>query len=446
MIRFFRSFDLTDSLSFTCALLSLPYFFVFNFFGLHLAGNLILIFVGLFLLPLVFRRLYLPNIAKATLVIVASGLLFLYSLLLGKSSGAYLVFISIVPLPILLLENKKSPWVLILSAVPISAAYCLEFIHYQFYFTQPKFTAFTENVIHSFALSTAFSFVLLSTFLFYFSNRKILQELSGAYEKISVSNVELEQSNTQLQQAYDDLKKSKVMQEIMSNQAAYSQLVNGIAHEFKNPLHLMRARAEVTLEKTTLDPDERKMGEAVIKQVDRLDAILKPMLVYGRQNMGGKKTAFDLKEIVDDLSELAAPRCKKSRIHYYKPDPDHGSFMAFADKDYVFQSVLNIFVNALQFTPQGGEISLNTGRGQYVDSHGKFRSGVWVSVKDTGEGIPADKLATIFEPYSTSKKDPKNVGLGLSIVFRAITENDGKIDVESEVGKGTLFRMWVPAA
>jgi two-component system sensor histidine kinase PilS (NtrC family) len=120
-------------------------------------------------------------------------------------------------------------------------------------------------------------------------------------------------------------------------------------------------------------------------------------------------------------------------------------FMAYADKDYVFQSVLNVFVNALQFTHEKGSIVLDMGSGDFIDPNGKQRSGVWVSVKDTGEGISKEKMATIFEPYSTSKKDPKNVGLGLSIVFRAIMENEGKIDVESESGKGTLFRLWLPS-
>lgn len=446
MFRFFKSFDLTDSLSFTCALLSSPYFFIFNFLGFNLAGDLIPGFVFLFLIPLALRRLGFSNLAKFVLIFVGSFLLLVYSLLLGKASGAYLVLIAMVPLPILLLDNKKSPWVWVLSLIPISVSYLLESIGYVFYFQPVFFTPFQESVIHAFALSTAFSLVLFSAVLFYNSNTKILTELSEAYHKITLSNAALEQSHHELQSAFDELKQSKRVQEVMSNQAAYSQLVNGVAHEFKNPLHLMRARAEVTLERDDLDVDLRKLGETIIKQVDRLDAILKPMLVYGRQNMARRRVLFDLKEIVDDLSELAGPRCKKSKIFFEKPTVVSEEFLAFADKDYVFQSVLNIFVNALQFTPEKGSILLSLGKGEYLDPLGKVRSGVWIGVKDTGEGIPEEKLSSIFEPYSSSKKDPKNVGLGLSIVQRAILENDGKVDVESKLGEGTLFRLWLPTS
>lgn len=444
MLRFFRSFNLTDSISFTCAVLASPYFFVFNLLEFHLAGNLIPGFVFLFLTPLFFRRIGYENLAKVVLICVGSGLLFVYSLLLGKSSGAYLVLIAMVPLPILLLDNKKSIWVWVLSLIPISATYALEAIQYHLYFEQAVLNPSQEATIHSFALSTAFLLVLLSAILFYRSNTKMLTQLTDAYGKITFSNAALEQSHIELQSAFNELKESKQIQEIMSNQAAYSQLVNGVAHEFKNPLHLMRARAEVTLERMDLDEDQKKLGEMVIKQVDRLDSILKPMLVYGRQNMARKRVTFDLKEIVDDLSELAGPRCVKSKIQYVKPDVPAMVFMAYADKDYVFQSVLNVFVNALQFTPQKGRIALSVGKGEYLDPQRNMREGVWIGVQDTGTGISSDKLPYIFDPYSTSKKDPKNVGLGLSIVQRAILENEGRVDVESEVGVGTLFRLWVP--
>jgi two-component system sensor histidine kinase AtoS len=97
------------------------------------------------------------------------------------------------------------------------------------------------------------------------------------------------------------------------------------------------------------------------------------------------------------------------------------------------QVLLNLIKNAMQAMSRGGVLTLQTGESS---------EGVWVSVGDTGGGIPQEQIARIFEPFYTTKK--KGTGLGLMIVQRIVRAHGGKIEVESRVGQGTTFRIWLP--
>jgi len=97
------------------------------------------------------------------------------------------------------------------------------------------------------------------------------------------------------------------------------------------------------------------------------------------------------------------------------------------------QVLVNLVKNAMQAMNKGGTLSLATGEGA---------EGVWVSVTDTGCGIPDEQLKRIFEPFYTTKK--KGTGLGLMIVQRIVRAHNGRIELDSRVGRGTLFRIWLP--
>jgi signal transduction histidine kinase len=95
--------------------------------------------------------------------------------------------------------------------------------------------------------------------------------------------------------------------------------------------------------------------------------------------------------------------------------------------------LVNLIKNALQAMTKGGTLTLQTGEGA---------DGVWVSVADTGGGIPQEQINRIFEPFYTTKK--KGTGLGLMIVQRIVRAHGGRIELESQVGRGTTFRIWLP--
>jgi len=103
------------------------------------------------------------------------------------------------------------------------------------------------------------------------------------------------------------------------------------------------------------------------------------------------------------------------------------------DPAQIKQALVNLLKNAMQAMTRGGMLSVQTGSGA---------DGVWVSVADTGCGIPPDQLNRIFEPFFTTKK--RGSGLGLMIVQRIVREHGGLIKLESHVGQGTMFRIWLP--
>jgi len=103
------------------------------------------------------------------------------------------------------------------------------------------------------------------------------------------------------------------------------------------------------------------------------------------------------------------------------------------DPTQIQQVLVNLIKNALQAMTKGGTLTLQTGEGA---------EGVWVSVADTGGGIPQEQINRIFEPFYTTKK--KGTGLGLMIVQRIVRAHGGHIELESQVGRGTTFRIWLP--
>jgi signal transduction histidine kinase len=104
-----------------------------------------------------------------------------------------------------------------------------------------------------------------------------------------------------------------------------------------------------------------------------------------------------------------------------------------ADATQMQQVLVNLVKNAMQSMSKGGTLTLQTGEGV---------AGVWVSVADTGSGIPQEQINRIFEPFFTTKK--RGTGLGLMIVQRIVRAHGGKIELESHAGRGTTFRIWLP--
>jgi signal transduction histidine kinase len=136
---------------------------------------------------------------------------------------------------------------------------------------------------------------------------------------------------------------------------------------------------------------------------------------------------------VDQTLELLRPELENRGLNV-KSRPARHLPATPIDATQMQQVLVNLIKNAMQATSRGGTLSLQTGEGA---------DGVWVSVADTGGGIPPEEITRIFEPFYTTKK--KGTGLGLMIVQRIVRAHGGKIDVESRVGRGTTFRIWLPS-
>jgi two-component system, sporulation sensor kinase E len=139
-----------------------------------------------------------------------------------------------------------------------------------------------------------------------------------------------------------------------------------------------------------------------------------------------------LNDVVDKTLELLQPELENRGLTV-KTKRARQLAATMIDTTQMQQVLVNLIKNAMQAMSRGGTLTLQTGEGS---------DGVWVSVADTGGGIPQEQIARIFEPFYTTKK--KGSGLGLMIVQRIVRAHGGKIEVESHVGQGTTFRIWLP--
>jgi signal transduction histidine kinase len=139
-----------------------------------------------------------------------------------------------------------------------------------------------------------------------------------------------------------------------------------------------------------------------------------------------------LSEIVEKTLELLRPEIENRGVSV-KTKPTRNLTATPVDATQLQQVLVNLVKNAMQAMTTGGSLSLQTG---------ETGDEVWVSVSDTGGGIPQEQINRIFEPFYTTKK--KGTGLGLMIVQRIVRAHNGRIELESNVGHGTTFRIWLP--
>jgi PAS domain S-box-containing protein len=166
-------------------------------------------------------------------------------------------------------------------------------------------------------------------------------------------------------------------------------------------------------------------------EITRLDYIVTQFLQAIRPSAPQLRPA-PLNAVVEETLDLLRPELENRGIHAHAR-LHHRMPLTPIDPGQIKQTLVNLVKNAMQAMTRGGTLTLETGAGP---------DGVWVSVSDTGGGIPAEQLSRIFEPFYTTKK--KGSGLGLMIVQRIVRQHRGRIEVESDLGRGTRFRVCLP--
>ncbi|MFN7956523.1 MAG: response regulator [bacterium] len=215
--------------------------------------------------------------------------------------------------------------------------------------------------------------------------------------------------------------------------AAVGELVSVIAHEVRNPLVAIGGFAR-RLKKGTSDPAEvEKLAAIIVEEVDRLEKILKSMLDYSRSSRPTLRSE-DPTRLVAKSIVLFEGELKRAGVEL-KVEFESNLPEVMLDGDQIRGVILNLVLNAIQAMPRGGTLTLRTLR---------IPDGVAIEVDDTGVGIPDDKLAHLFDPFYTTK--PTGTGLGLAIAQKTIHGHGGRLDVASQVGKGTRFRLVLPVS
>ena len=224
-------------------------------------------------------------------------------------------------------------------------------------------------------------------------------------------------------------------------------LAGGIAHDFNNILMGIQGNASLMLLKINSEHPNHEKIKNIEQYVQNGTALTKQLLGFARRGKYLVK-ATDLNEIIDKSSSLFARTRKEIQVHTNLTD---AIWAAEVDRGQIEQVLLNLYVNAWQAMPEGGELYLNTENiildGSYVKPYkvvpGRY---VKITVTDTGVGIDRETQKRIFEPFFTTKEMGRGTGLGLASVYGIVKSHGGYINVYSELDRGTTFTIYLPAS
>ena len=234
---------------------------------------------------------------------------------------------------------------------------------------------------------------------------------------------QLSAANFQLQQAEEAVRRSDRL-------AALGQLSAGLAHELRNPMGTIRASSEMLTGAVGAENEvAREVAGFIASEVDRANSLITRFLHFARPLELRPDTA-DLAQTIDRA--IASVERETPGISIYKNYAPEIPPFRF-DAELMERVLYNLILNAAQATSTGGAVTVKTRAANET---------VEISVIDRGSGIEPAHLNTIFNPFFTTK--PQGVGLGLAIVAKIVDEHGGKISVESDAGRGSVFRVQIP--
>jgi two-component system, cell cycle sensor histidine kinase and response regulator CckA len=232
-----------------------------------------------------------------------------------------------------------------------------------------------------------------------------------------------------------------------SKMEAVGRLAAGVAHDFNNLLMIIRGNADLALAHNSNNADVARALDQVSQAAQRAANLTGQLLAFSRkQNLQPKPV--DVNEVINNATKMFKHLLREDiqlRFKFTANLP-----IVKADPTMLEQVIMNLVVNARDAMPRGGEITLGTAQVRIDEtdrhSHSEAAVGAYVcfSVTDTGCGMDAATQARIFEPFFTTKDIGKGTGLGLATVYGIVKQHQGWIDLASEVGKGSTFKVFLP--
>lgn len=228
-------------------------------------------------------------------------------------------------------------------------------------------------------------------------------------------------------------------------------LASGIAHDFNNLLTPILAVAQLLpLKIPNLDDQTRKLLSLLEDSAKRGANLVQQVLSFSR-GTEGQRVILQIGHLLSDVVNLAQRTFPKS-IEISTAIPTRELWTISADTTQIHQVFMNLFVNARDAMPNGGSLAI-AAENRHLDRNyarmnleAQVGSYVVITVSDTGTGIPPEAIERIFDPFFTTKEVGRGTGLGLSTVLGIVKSHGGFIRVYSEVGKGTQFKVFLPAA
>jgi len=237
----------------------------------------------------------------------------------------------------------------------------------------------------------------------------------------------LANSKQQLKEIYSQLIQSEKM-------AVLGEMASTVAHEIRNPLGIIRSSAQFLAEGRNYEDSDREVLEFIVEEADRLNQVVTNLLQYARFKPPAFKELY-LDEVLEQL------------IENWQKGPDHrdsvtitisgssGRAPIYADEKQLCQVFMNLIQNSEEAMPQGGEIKISLEPDEQEE-------GIFVTIQDSGHGVPEDVAQKVFHKFFTTKEN--GLGLGLAVCQQIIEAHNGLIEFESQPGMGTTVTIWLP--
>jgi two-component system NtrC family sensor kinase len=261
-------------------------------------------------------------------------------------------------------------------------------------------------------------------------NTELARKVQEATRETAERNVELKRINEELFETQKKLAHSERL-------AVAGQLAASLAHEIGTPLNSISGHVQLLARQKSGDEVTVRRLEIIEAQIDNIVRTVKQLLSWTHR-LELRSAPVDLRHLVEESVLLSSPGLQSRRIVVHAEWPST-EVEINADSGYLQQVFLNLINNSMDAMPNGGELRIRLKAGADAGAER-----VVVEIEDTGEGIPAENLAHIFEPMFTTKRMGTGTGLGLAVCDQIIREHSGTIQVESEVGRGTVFRIVLP--
>jgi signal transduction histidine kinase len=259
--------------------------------------------------------------------------------------------------------------------------------------------------------------------------------VSRASRRLRAQQQDLDRQAAQLEAANRELGAMQAQLRVNERLAAIGEVSAAVAHGIRNPLANIRASAQVALDVLEDESTAQKHLGAITAEVDRLDRWLRELLNVVRP-FEPRLVPVRLNGLVEDLLRILSDRSASGGVRVERA-LDSELPVLIADEVQLQQALLGVLENALDALPAGGTLGVRT---EWVLLHDS--PAVRVTIRDDGEGIPADRLARIFEAFYTTKS--RGTGLGLAITRKVVEGHGGRVDIESHPGAGTTVSITLP--
>jgi PAS domain S-box-containing protein len=247
--------------------------------------------------------------------------------------------------------------------------------------------------------------------------------------------------------AEERLRRSEVQLVESQKIQAVGQLAGGIAHDFNNLLTVIVGHTELLLEECVPDEHMRGLLTEIKQSGERAASLTRQLLAFSRRQVL-EQTVLDVNVVVADMEKMLRPLIGEDIELTIRLEPRLNSIKA--DPSQLQQVIMNLVLNARDAMTRGGQITIETSNSVLDEEQAAFRADVApgpyvaLTVRDTGRGMTDDVKTHLFEPFFTTKGVGKGTGLGLATVYGIVKQSGGYLDVESEVSRGSTFRICLP--